>query len=71
MQGTDDRETYFVLNTRVLTLSVLTNENRVHVIVRSLVALDGHTWTDVREEVECPAQSQVQRDVTLANCENC
>ena len=59
--------TYLVLNTRVLSLSVLTNENRVHVIVRSLEPLDGHTWTDICEEVECPAESQVEGDVALAN----
>ena len=68
MQGHGDKGTHFVLNTRVLSLSVLTNENRVHVIVRRLVALDGHTRTDVGEEVECPTQCQVQRDVALADC---
>lgn len=57
-----------MLNAGVLSFSVLTNENRVHVIVWSFEALDGHTWTDVREEVECPAQGQVQRDVALPNC---
>jgi len=56
-----------VLDTRVFTLGVLTNENSVDVIVRGLVAGNGAAGTDVSEEVEGTAQSQVQGDVTLAD----
>ena len=58
-----------VLNARVLALRVLPNENSVDVFVRGLEALDRHARTDVREEVEGPAEGQVQGNVTLANCE--
>lgn len=52
-------KTHLVLNTRVLSLRVLTYENSVNVVVWRLVALDGHTWPNVGEEVECTTQGQV------------
>ena len=58
-----------MLDTRILSLSVLPNQDGVDVVIRSLEALDGNARTDVREEVESSAESQVQRNVTLANCE--
>jgi hypothetical protein len=45
--------THLVLDTRVLSLGVLTNENSVDVIVSSLVSLDGNTRSDVGEKGEC------------------
>ena len=57
-----------MLNTGVLALRVLTNENGVDIIVGSLETLDGHTRADICEEVESPAQRQVERDVALADC---
>lgn len=42
-----------MLNTRVLSLSVLTDENGVDVVVCSLVSLDGNTRSDVGEKGEC------------------
>jgi hypothetical protein len=59
--------TYLMLNTRVLSLSVLANQKGVHVIVGCLETFDGHTWPDVGEQFERPAESQVERYVTLAN----
>lgn len=56
-----------VLNTGVFTLGVLTNENSVDVVVGGLVASDGAARTQVGEQVESTAESQVQGDVTLAN----
>ena len=41
-----------MLNTRVLSLGVLTDEDSVDVVVRGLEALDGDARTDVGEEVE-------------------
>jgi hypothetical protein len=31
--------------------------------------LDRHAWPDVREQIERAAQRQVQRDVTLSDCQ--
>lgn len=56
-----------VLNTGVFTLGVLTDENSVDVVVGGLVAGNGAARTQVGEQVECTAESQVQGDVTLAN----
>jgi len=56
-----------VLNARVFTLGVLTDENSVDVVVGGLVASNGLAGTQVGEQVESTAESQVQRDVTLAN----
>lgn len=49
-----------VLNARVLALSVLTDQNSVDVVVGSLVAGDGLARTNVGEEVEGTAESQVE-----------
>lgn len=56
-----------VLNSRVFTLGVLTDEDSVHTVVGGLVTGDGTARTDVGEQVEGTAQSQVQGDVTLTN----
>lgn len=56
-----------VLNTGVFTLGVLTDENSVDVVVGGLVAGNGAARTQVGEQVESTAESQVQGDVTLAN----
>lgn len=56
-----------VLDTGVFTLGVLTDQDGVDVVVGRLVAGNGSAGTDVGEKVESTAQSQVQRDVTLAN----
>jgi hypothetical protein len=56
-----------VLDTRVLALGVLTDEDSVDIVVSGLVALDRDTGADVGEEVESAAESKVERDVTLAD----
>ena len=56
-----------VLDAGVLALGVLTDQDGVDVVVGGLVAGDGSAGTDVGEEVECAAERQVERDVTLAD----
>jgi hypothetical protein len=56
-----------VLNTGVFTLGVLTNQDSVDTIVRGLVPGNGAAGTDVGEQVEGTAQSQVEGDVTLTD----
>ena len=67
LDGLDNAVDDDVLDARVFSLGVLTDENGVDTIVGGLVALDGLARTDVGEEVEGTAESQVERDVTLAN----
>jgi hypothetical protein len=57
-----------VLDTRVLSLGVLTDEDGVDVVIRRLETLDGHAGTDVGEEGEGSSEGEVERDVALANC---
>jgi hypothetical protein len=45
--------THLVLDTRVLSLGVLSDKNGVDVVVSGLVSLDGDTWSDVGKEGEC------------------
>ena len=56
-----------VLDARVLALSVLTDEDRVDVVVGRLEALDRRARPNVGKEVERPAERQVERDVALAD----
>jgi len=56
-----------VLNSGVFTLGVLTDEDSVNTVVGGFVTGDGTARTDVGEQVEGTAQSQVQGDVTLTN----
>ena len=56
-----------MLDTGVLSLGVLTDEDCVDIVVRCLETFDRLAGTDVREEVECAAKSEVQGDVTFAN----
>lgn len=56
-----------VLNTRVFTLSVLADQHSVDIVVGGLVTGDRTAGTDVGEQIEGTAQSQVQRDVALAD----
>jgi hypothetical protein len=59
LDGLDDAVNNLVLDTRVLSLSVLTNENSVDVVVWGLVALDGDTGSNIGKEVESPAEGQI------------
>ncbi len=56
-----------VLDTGVLSLGVLTDQDGVDVVVGGLEALNAPAGTDVGEEVEGTAECQVERDVALAN----
>ena len=56
-----------MLNTRVFTLRIFTNQDGVDVVIRSLVALDGNTRANVGEEVEGASKSQIQGDMALTN----
>lgn len=67
LDGLDNTVDNDVLDARVFTLGVLTDEDSVDTIVGGLVALDRLARTDVGEEVEGTTESQVERDVTLAN----
>lgn len=58
---------YLVLNTRVFTFSVFTNEDGINVLIRGLVALDRATRTDIGIQVEGTTEGQVERNVTLTN----
>jgi hypothetical protein len=67
LDALDDTVDNGVLDTRVFTLGVLTDEDSVDVVVWGLVTSDRSAWSDVGEEVESSAESQVERDVTLTN----
>lgn len=56
-----------VLDTRIFTLGVLTDQDSVDVVVWSLVSGNGAARTKVSEEVEGAAKSKVERNVSLAN----
>lgn len=56
-----------MLNTGVLSLSVLTDENCVNIIIRRLESLNGKARPHVGEKVESSAEGEVQRYVSLAN----
>ncbi|KAG6884007.1 hypothetical protein C0993_002123 [Termitomyces sp. T159_Od127] len=43
---------YLMLNTRILSLGVLTNEYSVHIVIRCFETLDGHTGSNIGEEIE-------------------
>jgi len=62
LTGTD-----LVLNARVLSFCVFTDENGVDIIIRCLISGNGDTWPDVGEKVESPSESQVERNVTLSD----
>lgn len=56
-----------VLNARVFTLSVFTNQNSVDIVVGGLVASDGSARTNVGEEVESATEGKVKGNVALSN----
>lgn len=56
-----------VLDTGVLAFGVLSNKDRVNVVVGGLVAGNGSARAEIGEKVKCSSESQVERDVTLAN----
>ena len=56
-----------MFDARVFTLCVLTDQDRVDIIVGCLVASNGLARTHVSKKVEGTAQRQVERNVALAN----
>jgi hypothetical protein len=60
--GTD-----LVLNTRIFSFRIFTNENGVDVIVRCLVPRDRNARANVGEKVESPSKSQIERNMTLSD----
>lgn len=67
LDGLDDTRNNDVLDTRVLTLGVLTDEDGVDIIVRGLVTYNRLTRTDVGKQVESSSESQVKRNMALSN----
>jgi len=60
--------TNLVLNPRIFSFRVFTNENGVDVIVWCLVPGDRNAWADVGKKVESPSKGQVERNMTLSDC---
>jgi hypothetical protein len=48
-----------VLNARVFSLGVFTNEDCVNVVVGGLISRNGAAWTDIGEEVEGTAEREI------------
>lgn len=56
-----------MLNSRIFSLSVLSDQNRIDVIVRSFVAGNGAAGSDIGKEVKGSAEGQVQRYMAFTN----
>lgn len=56
-----------VLDAGILSLGVLTDQDGVDVVISSLVTGNGAAGTNVGEEVEGTAESEVKGDVTLTD----
>lgn len=67
LDGLDNTVDHDVLDSGVLALGVLTDQDSVDIVVGGLVAGDRLAGTDVGEEVKGSAKGQVQGDVALAN----
>jgi len=63
----NDTINYDVLNARVFSFGVFTDQDGIDVVVGSFVALKGTARADVGEKVEGSSECEVERDVTLAN----
>lgn len=67
LDGLDNTWDHGVLDTRVFTFGVLSDQHGVDVLVRSWVTSDRFRWSNVGKEVECLSQSQVEGSVTFSN----
>jgi hypothetical protein len=56
-----------VLNARILALSVFTDQNRVDIVIRSLVSGNRFARSDVGEEVERSAEGQIEGDMAFTD----
>lgn len=61
-------DTNLMLDTRVLSLCVFTDENRVDIVVWSFVSGNGNARPNVGEKVESPPECQIEGNMTLSNC---
>lgn len=67
LDALDNTVNHDVLDSRVFTLGVLTNENSVDTVVGGLVAGNRPARSQVGEEVECSSQGEVEGNVALAD----
>lgn len=67
LDGLDNTIDDLVLDAGVFTLSVLTDEDGVDVVVGGLEAGDGSARTNVGEKVEGTAESQVKGNMALSD----
>lgn len=67
LNGLDDTRDNDVLDTRVLTLRVLTDEDSVDAVVGGLVTKDRLARTDVSEKIESSSKGQVEGNVTFTD----
>ena len=56
-----------MLNTRVFSLGILTDQDGVDVIIRRFVPGNGFTGADIGEKVEGAAEGEVERDMAFAD----
>lgn len=56
-----------MLDTRVLSLGVLADQDGVNVVVSGLVPSNGAAGADIGEEVKGAAEGQVERDMAFAD----
>jgi hypothetical protein len=57
-----------MLNTRVLSFRVFTDENGVYIIIWCLVPGNGDAWPNVGKKVKSPSESQIEGNMTLSDC---
>ena len=57
-----------VLNARIFSFRIFTNENGINVVVWCLVPGNRNAWANVGEKVESPSKGQVERNMTLSDC---
>lgn len=68
LDGLNDTIDDLVLDTGVLSLGVLSDENGVDVVVGGLETDDGRARSNVGEEVEGSSEGEVEGDVSLSDC---
>jgi hypothetical protein len=56
-----------VLDTRVLALGILSDQDGIDIIVRGLETGYGAARSQIGEEVECASQGKIKRDMALTN----
>ena len=60
LDALDDTVDYDVLDTRIFSLGVLTDEDGIYIIVRCLVAGNRFAGSEIGEEIESSAESQIE-----------